>query len=131
MRFMKTVLLAAALFAALPARGAPDPLTDPRRDIVGAELDLLPVAISAADGNAKDFSEFHKYVAVLWQRQVTAEKLAQVFKPFTDSNLNLLPLDNYSPVFDGTPSINEDGVLVIKGHYPTKPSKVLFQLKYV
>ena len=47
---IKAVLAVAALSAALPARGAPDPLTDPRRDVVGAELDLLPVAISAADG---------------------------------------------------------------------------------
>jgi hypothetical protein len=50
MLFMKTVLVVAALAAALPARGAPDPLTDPRRDVVGVELDILPVAISAADG---------------------------------------------------------------------------------
>jgi len=52
MRNMKAILLlAAALSAAAPARGASaDPLTDPLRNIVGAEMDLLPVAISAADG---------------------------------------------------------------------------------
>jgi len=52
MRNMKAILLlAATLSAAAPARGASaDPLTDPLRNIVGAEMDLLPVAISAADG---------------------------------------------------------------------------------
>jgi len=43
------MLLLTALSAALPARAAPE-LTDPRRPVVGAELDVLPVAISAADG---------------------------------------------------------------------------------
>jgi hypothetical protein len=43
-------VLAAVLSAAVPARGAEDPLTDPFRHLVGGELDLLPVVISAADG---------------------------------------------------------------------------------
>ena len=40
-------------------------------------------------------------------------------------------LDNYSPSFDEKASINEDGVLVIKGRYPTQPSQVYFEQKYI
>jgi hypothetical protein len=43
-------VLAAVLAAAVPARGADDAVTDPFRHLVGGELDLLPVVISAADG---------------------------------------------------------------------------------
>jgi len=81
--------------------------------------------------NAKDFTVFHKYTSHLWQREMTVQKFNEVFKPFLENNINLLPLDNLSPVFDGTSSIDDNGVLLIKGHYPTKPSKVLFELKYI
>jgi len=33
--------------------------------------------------------------------------------------------------FAGQPAVNSDGVLVVKGSYPTKPSKFSFLLKYI
>ena len=81
--------------------------------------------------NAKNFSEFHKSISRLWQREVTVSRLNQAFKPFMDNNINLLPLDNITPVFDVTPSVDDRGVLTIKGYYPTKPSRVTFEFGYV
>ena len=40
-------------------------------------------------------------------------------------------LDNYSPQFSSKPTIDDNGVLVIAGHYPTKPNQVYFQQKYI
>ena len=87
--------------------------------------------VFARSVNADDFSEFHKYVAVLWQRQVTVKDLDKVFKPFMENDIDLSPLERVSPAFDGPPSLDEQGVLVITGHFPTKPSRVLFKLSYV
>lgn len=95
MRFMKALLLAAALLAALPARGAPDPLADPRRDIVGAELDLLPVAISAADGEVGGALQLWAGQGRARVRLVTAilhfpDSLTDA--PFRDRDLTVLAL---------------------------------------
>jgi hypothetical protein len=81
--------------------------------------------------NAKNFKDFHAYVSLLWQKQVTAEQLNKIFKPFMDADLDLLFLDNYMPIFDEAPSLNPEGVLSIKGYYPTKPSRVHFDFGYI
>ena len=49
-----------------------------------------------------------------------------------DANINLVPaLKNHSPKFDVEPTVNEDGILVLEGHYPTKPSRLMFKLSYI
>jgi len=58
-------------------------------------------------------------------------KLNKTFKPFMDADLDLLFLDNYMPIFDEAPSLNPEGVLSIKGYYPTKPSRVHFDFGYI
>lgn len=80
---------------------------------------------------SKDFKDFHRHVSQLWQRQITVEQFNQVFKAFIDADLNLLFLENYMPVFDDIPSVSDEGVLTIKGYYPTKPSRVMFELGYI
>jgi hypothetical protein len=81
--------------------------------------------------NADDFSEFHRYVSILWQRQITVQQLNGAFKPFMDADIDLTKLDSYTPTFDEPTAIGSDGILVITGHYPTRPSSVIFRLKWV
>lgn len=80
---------------------------------------------------AKDFSDFHRHVSQLWQRQITAEQFNHVFKGFIDADLDLLFLDNHMPVFEESPEVDQNGVLTIKGYYPTKPSRVIFEYGYI
>jgi len=80
---------------------------------------------------AKSFDRFYSKIAELWQKEITAEKLQKVFQVFIDKEIDLSPITKVEPVFDGTPAVNADGLLVVKGSYPTKPSKVFFELKYV
>lgn len=81
--------------------------------------------------NARSFKQFHSSVSILWQKQIGADQLNQVFKPFMDADLDLLFLDNYMPIFDETPTVDPEGVLSIKGYYPTKPSRVYFDFGYI
>ena len=78
----------------------------------------------------KSFESFYNKIAKLWQKEVTPEKLLEIFQSFIDKEINLASIAKLEPAFEGTPAVNEDGLLVIKGSYPTKPSKVFFQLKY-
>jgi hypothetical protein len=77
------------------------------------------------------FEDFYSHTATIWQKEVTPEKLQEIFQPFIDKKINLAPIAKLEPAFDGTPAVNEDGFLVTKGSYPTHPSTVFFELKYV
>jgi len=79
----------------------------------------------------KDMTHFRSTVSALWQKQHTTEKLNQAFKPIMDANANWTVLENFAPILSSEPTLDADGVLSIKGHYPTKPSKVYFEQTYI
>jgi hypothetical protein len=80
----------------------------------------------------KDFSGFYTEIAAIWQTQTSAEKLNETFKDFVDKDIDLpSALKGMEPVFDRPASIGSNGVLVVQGYYPTKPNRVVFQLKYL
>lgn len=80
---------------------------------------------------AGDFSAFHAYVSRLWQREYTVQKFEEVFKVFLDAGVNMVPaVRKNAPAFDQVPEI-KDNILIMKGHYPTRPSRIQFQLKYI
>ena len=79
----------------------------------------------------KSFDNFYGHIAKLWQKETTPEKLLEIFQSFIDKKINIALIVKEEPAFDGTPAVNEDGLLAMKGSYPTQPSKVFFQLKYV
>ncbi len=66
--------------------------------------------------NSRDFSNFYKNISQLWQSQITTEKLQELFKPFSDQNIDLTILRGMEPEFDEKPALtNDDQVLVLKG----------------
>lgn len=82
--------------------------------------------------NAGDFSAFHAHVSNLWRKQSSVEGFNEMFRVFLDADINMLPaLQQHAPVFEQEPAIDGNGVLLLKGHYPTQPSRILFQLKYM
>jgi hypothetical protein len=81
--------------------------------------------------NTKDFRDFHRHISGVWQREITVARFNEIFKPFMDANLDLMPLQNLTPAMDKPASVNDKGVLTLEGHYPTKPSRVRFDFGYV
>ena len=79
----------------------------------------------------KSFSDFYDKTAKLWQKETSPKELREIFHSFIEKEMNIAPIAKLEPVFDRTPAVNEDGFLVLKGSYPTKPNKVFFELKYV
>ena len=87
--------------------------------------------VFAESVNEKSMVKFHSHVSNMWQQQITPNKFDEVFAAFYDAGVNLTVLDNYSPQFSGKPNIDENGVLVIAGLYPTKPNQVHFEHQYI
>jgi len=80
---------------------------------------------------AKNFDSFYQQISKLWRDQTTPEKLKAIFQPAIDKGSDISSIAKVEPTYDKPPAIDEDGVLFLKGSYPTQPSKVTFQLKYI
>lgn len=79
----------------------------------------------------RDMTHFYGTLSVLWQKQVTTAELNDAFKPLIDSGANWAVLNRLEPVLSAEGKVDENGVLLLAGYYPTKPSQVHFQQKYV
>ena len=79
----------------------------------------------------KSFDNFYAKISQLWQKEVTPAELLQIFRGFIEQNVNIALIVKEKPAFDETPAVNNDGILVLKGSYPTQPNNVFFELKYV
>lgn len=127
---MKTVFLFVVMVLAIvgPVRAAADV---PEK----AEIRKMTEETMTAFGEAlkkKDFSDFYENIADIWKKQTSAEKLLATFEPMTGPNFDILGIvKELKPTFDPEPDVNSDGVLIIKGYYPTKPNHVNFDLKYL
>ncbi|CAN5524462.1 hypothetical protein BH20VER1_BH20VER1_11040 [soil metagenome] len=78
----------------------------------------------------KDFTSFDGYISAVWREEITPERLATIFKSYTEKKVDLTPIRNFDPILSPPPKI-EDDVLVVQGRYPTVPMKVEFRLQYV
>lgn len=82
--------------------------------------------------DSKDFSDFYSYISNLWRKQIDVAKLNEAFKPLMKENVKWeAVIRSNSPVVDGDAAIDDQGMLVINGHYPTRPSKLNYKLGYV
>lgn len=64
------------------------------------------------------------------QKELGAGRLLHAFQAFIDQQIDIGGLDGLQPVFDRAPWVNSDGLLVLSGYYPTKPVRVVFNLRY-
>ena len=98
------------------------------------ELEAL-VSRSLLDFNtavqSKDFTAFHASLSRPMRKKFTAEQIQGVFHKFVAQGINLAPIQGVKPQFDPEPKLTDDGALELKGHYPTRPSQVIFDLRYV
>lgn len=99
------------------------------KELKALALDSLLSFNDALQTNS--FKKFYNEIAKLWQKEVTAEKLLQIFQPFIDKEIDISAIAKLTPAFAKPPAVNDDGLLVLQGSYPTRPSTVSFELKYV
>ena len=85
----------------------------------------------AAAIREKDMALFHQHISRVWQDQFTVERLEETYGSFYVLENGLDILKNYSPSFDGEPTLDENGVMIISRHYPTTPDQFHFQHKYI
>lgn len=111
------------------ASGASNSKTVPSEEKLKA-MTLKSLMVFNDSVKANDFKPLHDECTTAFRKQISAEKLAEAFKSFVDQQVDIAPIQNLEPAFDPAPAINDDGILLIKGSYPSEPKKVYFELKY-
>lgn len=123
----KLFLITLCLTAAVALQGAEIPSKEELKRM--SEDSLLEFGEAVKN---KDFSDFYDDIADLWQKQTTAKKLLEAFKTFTDQNIDLTDaIRGLEPLFSSTKIDPDNDVLIISGFYPTKPNRIIFDLKYL
>jgi hypothetical protein len=79
----------------------------------------------------KSFQSFYLYISRAWRSQVTEKRLNDAFHGFIDQHVNLGGAAEVEPIIDPPPQMTSDGLLLVSGHYPTKPYEVYFGFKYI
>jgi hypothetical protein len=77
-----------------------------------------------------DFTAFHDKLSDDWKKQTTPQALLKAFQGFVDEKIDIGAIKQSHPRVAPPAAVNDNGVLVVAGHYPVQPSRVGFKLKY-
>ncbi len=102
------------------------PGPDELKRMADESMHSLVVAI-----NSRDFTDFHESVSKLWQAETTPDELRTAFSTFVEQNADLTVLAALEPVFVERPDAGADGVLGLKGYYPSQPSVAHFDMRFI
>ena len=104
-----------------PARRHEGTLTPlfPHAMLVDLSTHYIQVLTSCIERN--DFSALHQILARSRQKQTTPADLAAHFQDFVQSGVNLAAPKTLTPAFNPVPYIDEKGILVLNGSYPSQP----------
>jgi hypothetical protein len=88
--------------------------------------------LSFNDANVTgNFTVFHAKLSKPFRRQYTPERLQETFRSFAEQQIDFDIIAAYKPVYDPAASVDGDGRLVVKGYFPTEPTRVVFDLAYI
>jgi hypothetical protein len=116
-----------------PAAGLQTETASPGVPGKPAQVALIRQSIRdfAASVDARNMEHFHGTLSHLWQKQTTAAELDKIFGNTYDAGLNFAVFDGVEPELEPVAALDDNGVLVLKGHFPTKPQQFHFQQKYI
>lgn len=79
---------------------------------------------------AGDLSQFLKTTSEEFQKEFSVGQFEEAFGGFIVQKINLMAVQNYQPSFVIPPGVDKDGMLVLRGYFPTSPSRIYFDYRY-
>lgn len=101
------------------------PKLDKIRTLVTADLNRLAKGIKT-----NNFSEFIEQASLAFQSQFNNERMQGVYQPFVEKNVDLTQFMVGDFALVAEPSISPQGILTIRGQYPTSPRSLKFEALY-
>lgn len=111
------------------AKAAANPLPLPPPEEIKSLVELTLLDFNAAL-QAGDFTQFHAELSTPFRRQNSPEDLQKAFQAFIDEKIDLTSIVDLEPSFSSQPTLDEENSLVVKGYYPTDPSRLHFDFRF-
>lgn len=89
---------------------------------------LLTLNDANVTGN---YTVLHAKLSKPFREQFSPEKLKATFREFQTNNADFDIIAAMPPAYDPRPAVDEDGKLVVKGSFPTEPSRLRFELEFI
>jgi hypothetical protein len=106
------------------AQSVPDPTQQ--------EILVKSTILTFNDANLTgDYAVLHAKLSKPFRDQFSPDKLKDVFKSFSEQQVDLAGIVVKPIVPTGKAQIDKDGVLVLSGYFDTTPSRVSYQLKFI
>lgn len=119
------------LIVAFAASWAPGPAAAqriPSDDVI--EFTIKRHLASFNDANITgNYDVWHATLSHPFRQQFSPERLKTVFKAFHDQQIDISPVLAQAPVLSEPARIDHDGVLLLKGTFETRPSRVIFDMR--
>jgi hypothetical protein len=119
------------LIVSFVASSAPTPAAAqriPPNDII--EITIKRHLASFNDANVTgNYEVWHATLSRPFRQQFSPERLKTVFKAFHDQQIDISPVLAQPPVLSEPAQIDREGVLLLKGVFETRPSRVIFDMK--
>src|SRR5580765_2970374 len=88
--------------------------------------------ISFNDANVTgNYTVFHAKLSKPFRQQFSPERLEETFKDFARKEIDFEIIAAYKPVYEPEPRVDDEGKLLVKGHFPTEPARVVYDLKFI
>lgn len=78
-----------------------------------------------------DYRVFHARLSEPFRKQFSPGRLKETFREFNEKNVDIDIVTAMAPVYDPEPLINGEGRLILKGYFPTEPTRVAFAMDFV
>ena len=114
------------LVAAGPAVALKPPVAEIQEVLIKASL------MSFNDANVTgNYAVLHAKLSKPFRDQATPDKLKQAFKGFADAHVDFDIVVAKPPVPTEAAQIDDDGRLLLRGYFDTRPSRVHYDLAFV
>lgn len=102
-------------------------MPDPERILMLVRTTLVALNHANLTGN---YTVLRDLGAPGFSRANSAAKLSAIFQNFRSPQLDLSPVTVVTPELDLPPSFTPDGKLRLKGHFPTRPLRINFEMLF-
>ncbi|WP_020696899.1 hypothetical protein [Reyranella massiliensis] len=78
-----------------------------------------------------NYDIFHAKAAKPFRDQFTPEQLKATFNEFNKKSIDFDIIAAMTPIYAPKAAVDGDGKLIVKGYFPTEPSRLTFELEFI
>jgi hypothetical protein len=98
----------------------------------GLEALVKATLLTFNDANVTgNYEVFHAKLSKPFREQFPVERLARQFQEFNKKHIDFDVIAALKPGYEPAPKVDDDGKLLVKGHFPTEPLRLNFDLTFI